>query len=166
MALSVIYTFNDAKNKNSFTEVPIPIGTTLANAVIFAQQMALLIDAVITGRIARIGIAATVALPGGIAGIAGANSDVEEGALFQYRTALGFHKSMRLPTFNEALIVPASNVVLLTDADVVAFNTAMTAGINLGAFGGTGTVSPCTPREEDLVALDFAVEDFQNSRRN
>jgi hypothetical protein len=166
MVLSVIYTFKDGKDKTSFTEVPIPLGTTLANAVIFAQQMAILVDALITGRVARIGIAATVTMPGGIAVVAAATSDVEEGAVFQYRTSGGFHKSCRIPTFNEAMIVTGSDVVNIADPDVLAFNTAMLTGINLAGFGGTGTVSPCDLREEDLVAIDFAREDFQNSRRN
>ena len=166
MALSVIYTFKDAKDKSSFTELNIPIGITLANAVLFAQQMALLIDPLIGGRIARIGIAATVTLPGGLSATANTASDVEEGAQFQFRTAQGFHSSNRIPTFSETFVNPGSNTIDTTDPDVAAFITAMVSGIALGPFGGTGTVSPTTNREEDLVALDFAVEDFQNSRRN
>lgn len=166
MALSIIYTFKDQKDKSSFTEINIPVGTSLANAVIFAQQMALLIDPLINGRIARIGISASVTLPGGLTATAAASSDVEEGALFQFRTAQGFHSSNRIPTFSESLISAGSNAVDTTDTDVAGFITAMTAGINLGGFGGTGVVQPTTNREEDLTALDFALEDFQSSRRN
>jgi len=166
MALSVIYTFKDAKDKSSFTEVPIPIATTLANGVIFAQQMALLIDTLINGRIARIGLAATVTMPGGLSATANTVADVEEGGLFQFRTSGQFHKSMRIPTLAETFVLPASNVLDTTDPDVAAFVTAMVDGIALGPFGGTGTVQPCDTREEDLIALDFALEDFQNSRRN
>lgn len=164
MAYTIMYSIVDEKGKTSTTEVKIPGATTWTNAVIFAQQLALLIDDLIVGAITRIGITADVELPGGLTASAAANSDVEEGARFQFRTENGFFSGLRLPTFDEAKIAAGTRGVNLADADVAAFVTAMEDGIDLTSYGGSGTVQPCDGREEDLVTLEFAREQFLSSR--
>lgn len=156
MALSIIYSIVDAKNETSTMEIAVPTGTTLAAATTFAQAMAGLINAVTTGAIRRIGVVLSVALPGGLRGGALTGSDVEEGAKFQFLTALGNYTSFRVPTFNEDLIQSNSRAVDLEDADVAALVTAMEDGI-----GGT---NPCDKRGEDVTALSFAREQFLSSR--
>lgn len=164
MAFSVLYSIVDAKNEVSTCEVNVPAAITFANVGIFAAQMALLINPIITGAITRIGVAFTVTLPGGLRTTPVAGSDVEEGAKFQFRTAGNFFTGLRLPTFDETLIQSNSRAIDLEDADVAAFIDAMTDGIDLTGAGGTGTPQPCDKREADIVALSFAREQFLSSR--
>lgn len=159
MAFSILFSIQDAKSQVSTTEIRVPTGTAFADVAPFAQAMAVLINAVITGAITRIGVVFSVALPGGIRGGALTNSDVEEGAKFQFRTELGNYTSFRLPTFDESLISSNSRAVDLEDTDVAALITAMEDGIDV-----TPVVEPCDGREEDVVALSFAREQFQSSR--
>lgn len=162
--ISIIYSFRDGKGAIATTEVQIPTSITLANATIFAQQLALLIDPIISGIITRIGIAVSVTLPGGLNVTPNAGSDVEEGALFSFVTANNFRKQLRIPTFNETQILSGTQAVNTADTDVAAFITAMTDGILLTGAGGTGTPTPVDTRAEDLTALDFARESFQSTR--
>ena len=164
MAWTILYSITDEKAKVSTTEVKLPSATTHADVVIFAQEMASLIDPLITGAITRIGITQEVALPSGLSASTAANSDVEEGAKFQFRTNGGFYTSLRLATFDEANIVAGGREVDQTDADVAAFITAMTTGIDLTGAGGSGVVQPSDHRDDDVTALDFARELFLSSR--
>lgn len=163
-SISLIYSVKDAKNESSTFEVHIPSATSLANATIFAQQMALLIAPLLKGFISRIGIVFSVALPGGIATTADADSDVEEGARLQARTAGGFNTGFRLATFDEAFIAPGGTAVDTEDEDVAALVAAMISGIALGGVGGTGTVSPSDGRDDDITSVTSFKEDFQSSR--
>lgn len=164
MAWTVLYSIQDEKGKTSTTEINLATATTFADADIMAGQMALLIDDMITGAITRIGIVATVDLPVGLKATAAANSDVEEGARFQFRTANGFFSGLRLPTFDEAAIIAGTKNVDLTDADVAAFVTAMVSGLDTSGAGGSGVIVPVDKRNEDLTALEFAKEQFLSSR--
>lgn len=164
MSFTILYSIEDEKGKRSTTEVKVPTATDYADVKIFAQQMAPLIDALVTGAIVRIGISDTVVLPAGLAASPAANSDVEEGGRFQWRTNGGYYTGLRLPTFDEALVNAGSRDINLTDGDVSAFLTAMTDGIDLTGAGGSGTIYPCDYRDDDIVALEFAREQFQSSR--
>lgn len=164
MTWTVMLSIQDEKGKASTTEVNLPAATTLTDAQLMAQEIAKLINPIITGSIVRIGLVRSVALPAGLRANPAANSDVEEGARFQYRTANGFFTSLRLPTFDEALITAGTRQVNTAASGVSAFNTAMLSGINLSSVGGSGTVSPCDKRGEDIVALEFAREQFLSSR--
>lgn len=164
MAFSVLYTIKDAKAESSTCEINVPDNLTLANLSIFAQQMALLIGPLITGAITRIGVALSVDLPGGLDLTPNVGSDVEEGAKFQFRTAGGYYTGLRIPTFSEALISPTGKEVDTEDTDVAAFVAAMISGIDLTGAGGTGTVAPTDKREDDVVSLEFAKEQFVRSR--
>jgi hypothetical protein len=164
MSWTILYSITDEKTKVSTTEVKLPGATTFADAEIFAGQMASLIDTLIEGAITRIGIVYQVDLPAGIKASANANSDVEEGARFQFRTANGFFSGCRLATFGESRIVAGSKEVDTVDTDVAAFVTAMVTGIDLSGVGGSGVIQPSDARDEDLTALEFAREQFLSSR--
>lgn len=161
---SVLYSIKDGKGKVATTELNLPSTVTLTNWTVFAGQMALLINDIITGAITRIGLVASVTLPVGLRATPGANSDVEEGARFQYKTTNGFFTAMRLPTFDEQFVLPGTATVDIADTDVAAYVTAMTGGIDLTGVGGTGTVAPVDSRNEDIVTLDSAKEQFLSSR--
>lgn len=164
MSWTVMYSIQDEKGKTSTTEINMPTATTFTDASIMAGEMALLVDAMITGQITRIGIVATVDLPVTLKAAPLANSDVEEGARFQFRTINGFFSGLRLPTFDEAAIVAGSKAVDLTDGDVTAFVTAMVDGLDITGAGGSGVIQPADKRNEDLTALEFAKEQFLSSR--
>jgi hypothetical protein len=167
MAFYILYTIEDRDGKDSNTEIKIPDSALLSNAAIFAAEMAQLIDPLIRGVIRRIGIAFLIDMAGvtGIKTAALAGADVEEGAKFGFRTAANFFTGLRLPTFDEAFIIDGTDQVDTEDPDVAAFVTAMVSGIDLSGAGGTGTISPTTNREEDLVALTYAQESFTSSRK-
>ncbi len=164
MGLSILYTIRDEKGEESTTTVNLPSSVTFSNVVLFAGEMAKLISPVITGAITRIGIAFTVTLPSGLRTNPLSNSDVEEGGRFQFRTENGFHTGLRLPTFNEAMITAGSRVIDQSAPEVAAFIAAMQSGIDLSGVGGSGTVQPSDKRGEDIVAVEFAHEQFQSSR--
>jgi hypothetical protein len=94
----------------------------------------------------------------------GTGADVEEGARFQFQTAGGFATGHRVATFTEAKIVPGSRDVDLVDADVSAWTNALVSGIDTSGAGGSGVVSASDARNDDIVSLKFAREQFQSSR--
>jgi hypothetical protein len=166
-AYSVVMSFQDAKGETSTTMINVPTGITLANITIFAQEMVKLVDAMINGIVTRVGIAVTIALPSGINISPNSASDVEEGGYFSFRTAGGYHTSLRVPTFLESLVAPGSADIDTSDPDVAAFVSAMVTGLDLTTatpVAGTGTVTPSDSRGDDIVAITDAKEQFTNSR--
>lgn len=166
-AYSIVLSFQDAKGETSTTMINIPTGITLPNLTIYAQEMVKLVDALINGIITRVGVAVTVALPSGINISPNSASDVEEGGYFSFRTAGGYHTSLRIPTFMESLISAGSADIDTSDPDVAAFVSAMVTGIDLTTatpVAGTGTIAAADSRGDDIVALTDAKEQFTNSR--
>jgi hypothetical protein len=155
MAIEIIYTVYDAKGAKSTHSVWLPDGTTLADAQTFATSYSELLDAVIDGRISKIGIVYEGTL-GTVKETPVAGCDVEQGALFIYNAG-DFLFRHRLPTFTPTLIVANSRAVDLTDEDVTAFVAGMVTGL-------AGT-SPCEHRGTDISALKSARELYQRSRR-
>lgn len=164
MGFKIIYTIVDAKGTESDTSINFPTSYNFGDVRLFAEQSAARINQLITGKIVRIGIGFTVDLPSGLRAVAAANSDVEEGARFQFRTAGGYHTAMRLPTFDESYIVPGTREVDLTDADVTDFTDSMVTGAPVVALGGV--LSPSDTRDDDIVELKAARESFQSSRKS
>lgn len=162
MPFTILTTVRDAKGEESTTEFNFPASYDIGDVVSFAQQSAQRIDALIKGQIVRLGIAYKVSLPSGIKIVPDADSDVEEGARFQFRTEDDNLTSMRLPTFDDALFVDGTKNVDLTDADVDEWVDSMVTGAPVVALGGV--LSPSDKREEDIASLDFAVEAFTKSR--
>jgi hypothetical protein len=164
-SIGIVYTVEDRKGAASNTIINVPSGTTMPDAILFAQQMALLIDPMVTGRITRAGISLTVDLSSlGLGAVASDTSDVEEGARFQFTTAGNFRTSNRIPTFDETKVTVGGTDVDQVDADVAAFIAAMEDGINLVGVGGSGTVGPTDSRDDDITATSLAKEAFQSSR--
>lgn len=165
MVFSIIYTIRDEKAVESTTSVNLPESTAFTDVALFAAELAKIIDPIITGAIIRIGVAFQVTLPGGLASTPAANTDVEEGARFQWRTVNNYMASNRLPTFDEQFIQAGTREVDQTDANVAAFVNAILTGINLTGVGGSGTIQPSDYRGEDITAIDTAREMFQSSRK-
>lgn len=163
MAINVYVQIRDAKGDTSSVTIPIPTETSLADAAIFAKEIAELIDPLVAGGIVGAGFSVGVDLSG-LVQIPAAISDVQEKAMFAFRTANNFLKRLHLPSFEEGKFTPNSVQVDQTDADVAAFITALTDGIDLTGAGGSGVVAPVDTRGEDLVSLEAAVEAWGRSR--
>lgn len=163
MPATIAYTIQDEKGESSTAFLNIPTSFTIAQAIECAQDVGVLIDAVIGGQLTNIGLCYLVTLPGGIKATPDAGSDVEEGARFQFRTAANHLTRFRLPTFLEDLILAGTNTVDLADTDVDALVDAVVTGNAVAAGGGT-TVTFTDARDEDITAIDAALESFQRSR--
>lgn len=160
--VGVSYTIIDEKGVSSTAFLSLPDTFSLANTLEFAQDMALLIDAIVGGKITHIGACYQVTLPVGLKAAAAANSDVEEGARFSFDTSGGHITKIRLPTFLESKFSPASKDVNLLDAGVVAFVNGMVAGIS--EPNPAQTVTPSDSRQEDITAIRTARELFVKDR--
>ena len=160
MSVGIIYSVLDAKGQSSTTEVNLSDALSLVQITGYAQALATLINAVTTGVVTRIGVVVAVDLPVGLRVAALTNSDVEEGAKFQFNTASNFRTGFRLPTFDETKIASNSRAVDLEDADVAALVNGIVNGLTIG---GT-VVSPTDKRESDITALTAAKEQFLSSR--
>lgn len=159
--VSLFYTIEDAKGVKSTTRMNFPTSTDIAVLKEFARSTGTLIDAIIRGRIVDVSVGIGVEnLPGTWKAAALPTADVEEGARFSWRTALGSLPSFRLPTFDEDLMLAGTREVDLADADVDAFVDRITAGLTQGLIN----VSPSDDRGEDITVLDYARESFTNSR--
>jgi hypothetical protein len=161
---TVVLSIKDAKNQVSTTEINIPDTVSVADAKAYAQEVAKLVDPLITGAIVRIGVVLGVDLPGGLSATPDAGADVEEGARFQFRTAGGFFTSCRLATFDEAKISAGTRSVNTADAAVTAFVNGITSGIDVDPGVGVNNIMAQDKRGDDIVSLEFAREQFLSSR--
>jgi hypothetical protein len=162
----ITYSLIDYKGEKSSTRVKCPTGLDLADLGLFAIELGKLMIPLINGNFA--GISYTINLDLADLGSQGeitSGADVEEGARFSFDTAEGLMTTLRIPTFDEALIDGNTRNVDTADTDVAAFITAMTDGIDLVGVGGSGTVQPSNVHGSDISALSKALENFVSGRR-
>lgn len=144
----------DADGDVSSMEIKTVAGAeTLAQLTQYAQDMAVLIEPLTDGAITEIRLVVAIPLPGGLTAIPVANCEVQKGALFTF-TASGtaYKHSIRIPAFVPAKF--SGKNVNSADADVIVFQTAMLAGLNIG---GT-VIQPSDKYENDLLAVSSAVK--------
>lgn len=157
----LVWTIKDAKGKSSVMKMNMPDSADIAIAKTFIGSTAQLIDPLIKGQIVDLGIGLAVDLPGsGLKTAPLADSDVEEGARFSWRTAVNSFTNFRIPTFDEAKMVSGTPNVDLTDTDVDDFVQRVLAGQTVGLIN----VSPSDDRGEDITELSSAREDFTSTR--
>lgn len=163
-AFTVTIAIKDAKGKGATTEFNFPSSYDFQDITLFAAQAAGRINKLIRGKITGVTVSQAVTDFTGVTLRADPlpEADVEEGARFQFKTAGGFFTSMRLPTFEEDLIIEGTKNVDLTNADVETFTDSMVTGAPVVALGGV--LSPSDKRDEDIVSMEFAKEEFQSSR--
>lgn len=158
----VSYSIRDAKGATSTTNINLPDSVDIAIAKLFVRSTAEMIDNLIKGRIVDAGIGLSVDLAGlTLKGAPNADSDVEEGARFSWRTALNTLTGFRIPTFDETFMVSGTRQVDTANSTVNTFVQRMLAGQTQGIIN----VSPSDDRGEDITALDAATESFTSSRR-
>lgn len=164
-SIGISIEFKDEAGKNASTSFNVPSGSTLANASLAGKEAAKLLDAVSDGKITGITMSFPIALPSGLKADPVDGSRVGVGALFSWQTSGGHYTRMNVPARRESLIQDDTDVVDPTDAAVIALVAEFTAGLDLTAVGGSGTVTPTDTRDEDITALDEAYETIGGKRR-
>lgn len=167
MALfEVSFTILDIKNHRSvmtiYVNAPPAISDPRDDPAEYAQEYARLIDPLINGQIVGIRISQIVTVPGGIKTSPLSTSDVEEGALFTWRTTNNTIIKQRIPTFSETFVSPGTFFVDITDPDVSDFIELNVIPEELPA---DWTVGPASYRGEDISSLQEARENFTKSRK-
>lgn len=165
MALfEISFTILDAKNQRSvmsFHVEAIPTDDPPTMPSEYARDYALLLDPLITGQIIAIGVHEIVPVPDGVKLTPLVISDVEDGALFTWRTQNNTVVKQRLPTFSEDLIDPGTFFVDIEDPDVDEFIFMNTHPSEMVADWQVGPVSH---RGERYLDLQGARENFKKSR--
>lgn len=164
-AFVITISIKDAKGAEAKTSFNFPSTYAFDDVILFAAQQAERIGKLIKGRIVR----ATVSQDADLTAVtvpttADPDSDVEEGAYFQFGTAGGFTTSQRIPTFDESKFISGTKLVDLTDTDVDDYVTVMQTGAPVVALGGV--LSPSDQRDDDITTLNVAKEQFQKSRKS
>lgn len=163
-SITFIIKDEDEKGTGSFV-VNVPESISLANMVGFGLELAPLVDAVIRGRIAGISLNIDIELaPGAVNTTASPGSDLEEGARFSFATAANVPTFMRIPTFNEALMVTGADDVDLSLPSVAAFVSAIEDGLDATPGGGDAVVQPVDSRGEAITTVLTAIESFVKYR--
>lgn len=158
----LVYSIKDAKGATSTTQLNFPVNVDIAVLQTFAQTTATMINSLIKGKIIDAGIGLAVDLSGAtIRATPDPNSDVEEGARFNWRSLIGAPTNFRLPTFDEAFMLAGTQQVDTADTDVAAFIARILEGQTVVATN----VSPSDDRGSDITALETARESFGKSRR-
>ena len=137
---------------NGTTDIAAQIGT--------AELMQSLVDSITTGQIVRCGLIFDLDLVGGLKSAPNANSDIEEGAQFIWRSSTGHNTASRIPTFDEDKIVTATRSVDLSDGDVSDFNDAIIDGVEIASV----LTEFLDSRGDDIEALLSARETFGRPR--
>jgi hypothetical protein len=154
----VVYTIQDAKGEKSTMKVNFGASPNLGMVRAWAEQAAIVISNVITGGIVDIGIGIGVQIPSAALNPPDESSDVEEGARFSWRTAIGSLTGFRIPTFSEGLLLPGTNQV-----DTSAIEDLTNIMIS-GHTVGLENIQPTDERGSDIESLETARESFQSSR--
>lgn len=161
MPLNVYFNIQDATGEVSTVTIPIPASTALTNipgtVLAFAQLLAPLSD----GGLVSAGVQVQVDVSGAWGATALLISDVQEKAEFAFRAVNGFLKRLNIPAFPEALFVPGTSQVDVTEASVAAFITAMEDGVTVNAT----VIQPTDIHNNDLVNNEYAVENWGRRRR-
>lgn len=166
MAVTTItYTYRgEAANETSNTKVNLSQSITLANAVIFAQELAKIMEDITDGQLVNISISSDVSLPAGLRTAPLDGSRVQAGAYFGFRTVNGYPTSMRVPTRLEDIVTDGSRIIEYGEGDIAEeFVEAMLNGIDLTTatpVAGTGVVAPVDTHSDSLSFVVEAKEQF------
>lgn len=121
----------------------------------------------IDGRIVNAHVKIPISIDTGVVDQTGrplANSDVEEGAIFVFRTESGHPVRMRVPTFKESLFIPDTQDVLI-DGVVETFVDTIINGPDAIAGVGEDRFNVTDNRGSDIVQLEKARDSFTRTRK-
>lgn len=168
MATTVFYTVADGDNDPSVISIPVTFVDTLEGAALaFAVEYGWdIINPLLNGTLINAGITIQVDIGDFTNAAAAAISDVQEKAEFVYRAVGGFIKRITLPTFIETFFTGsgAGKEVDVTQSEVTAFNTLITAGFH-EALVSTEPLTPVTDHGEDITTFVEGHQAWGKSRR-
>ena len=141
-AVSVNFTFLDAKGKSSTTRIHVPTGFSFAQYIAFAQAMAQLVANLSEGAITEVSVSVPLDLSGAtLKAVALGIADVAKKALLSATSIVsGLFAKWFLPTYDESHTLANSDILDPADTDVAALVTILEDGINV-----SGTI--ITPRD-------------------
>lgn len=168
MASEIFYTIEDADGDVSVISIPVEFLSTLdGDAFAFALEYGWdIINPLLNGTLIKAGITIEVDIAGFTNAAAAAIADVQEKAEFVFRAVGGFIKRISLPTFIETFFTGsgAGKEVDVTQSQVTAFNTLMTAGFH-EALVSTEPLLPVTDHGEDVATFIEGHQAWGRNRR-
>lgn len=162
IALEVIYSIEDDDGDIATTSIKVPNGFSIAQYTEFAAAMADIVQNLLDGalRSADLCLSVDISAIGNNTLVEASNAD--EIAAFQFITTDSRRVNVNLPAYSaDNFTIAGSDDLDQSDADVMAFITAMTSGL---AVTG-GTIEPCDVGEDDIVDLLTAREAYRSSGR-
>lgn len=161
--LELTYSVQDAKGKVGSFNIQLPDNTDIPTLQAdFAPSTAVLVDDVIDGAI--VGSSASIGVDLSGANIKNApiqGADVEEGALFTFRSTEGAPTRFRIPTFDETFGMETGQTVDTSDTDV----DALVQRILQGDTQGATTVRWADSRGNNIASLISAKDQFKRTRK-
>lgn len=168
MPMNIFYTIADADGDSSVINIPVAdIDLVDGVALPFILEYGWdIIRPLLNGTLINAGITMQINVADFTVTAAAAISDVQEKAEFVYRAVGGYLKRISLPTFIETFFTGsgAGKEVDVTQAEVTAFNTLMTAGFH-EALVSTDPVLPVTDHGEDLTTFIKGHQAWGKNRR-
>jgi len=156
MALAVVvrFDFEDATGKKSFTEVNVPLGFTLADYLLFAEDMGQLIANVSDCRLTSASVNISLDISGAtIKTVANTLADIAEKAHYIFATGVaGFKRLFKIPTRLEVDEVAGSDAMNTADVGQAFFIALMENGATVTG----GTIAFTDAYLQPIVALESA----------
>lgn len=159
-SVSGFITVLDGKGAESTTRLHVPDNSEIATFKTFMANTALLVDAIIKGKIVNLSVGLGVDLPGGLKSAPDALSDVEEVGRFLFASNGGGTVAMNIPTIDETKVLSGTAVIDTADTDIDAFVTQIVDGQTITLQNQF----PSAIDGSDITALDSAIARFGKSR--
>jgi hypothetical protein len=161
LAVSIIFSFRDAKGKESTTKIRVPSTFSFAQYREFAAAGSQVLANMSTAELYDVSIAVGLDLSGAsLKTLATQFADVFQRALLVVRsTVAGLFSRINIPTFDDANTVDGSDVLDILDPDVQALITLLEDGLDDGGL----LILPVDARGNDLDEVSLAVEKFRKS---
>lgn len=157
MPFEIQYTIADEANNISTTTIKVPTTFAIADYVEFGAGMAQALNDFLRGAIRGAELCFNIDISAYTNNTISAISDVEEIAAFEFVTAQGNRVKLNVPGCPDLSVLPGTNTLDVTDAEVAAIITAMEDGIS-------GT-QPCDVGGDEITEMLFAREWFRSSGR-
>lgn len=151
----------DGKGEKATLTMYVQDSATPGDLILFAQQRAVNLVALVNGELLGVDIVWSVDLSSVTRPTANAASDVEERSRWVFMSADGFNMSHTLPCFKESVLLAApATSVDMSDTDAASWRDVMINGYDASGAGGSGYVYPCDARGQRLTSLVGAREYF------
>lgn len=159
MAVTINFTFKDAKNKSRITKVRVPTGFSPSQYMEFAIAMGQILANLSDGSITEISVGIPLDLSAAtIKGVAVGAADVAKKVFFGALSSVsGLFAKFIMPTFDESYTVSGTDDVDVADPDIAAVIALVESG---GTFGGFA-VRVKDKYDNNLDDVNIAREQFR-----